>query len=125
MTNQQAAAKAKKRWGNRFYVRNSGHMSSPERRSEALRVVQEARARQKEIDDEVRRRMKEMDWYQELCKERRQCVETISKTEGNAHHYRFSIGKSGGMFTEIIGSGDTWEEAFAQADQREGKANAA
>lgn len=121
MTNQQAAAKAKKRWGKAFYVRNGESFSSPDKRKAALDTVLSARARKKEIDDEVQRRLNEMDWYQELQKERRECVERARKTEGYAHYYRFSVSRQTAMgFHEILGQGDTWEEAFAQADMREG-----
>jgi len=122
MTNQQAVAKAKKRWGKTFYVRNSGHFSSPEQRKTALDAVLNARAEIKRIEEEVARRLAELDWYQELLKQRRECRQQISNTEGDAHHYRFSVGRASGLFNEIMGQGDTWEEAFAAADRRESTA---
>lgn len=122
MTSQQAATQAKKRWGKKAYIRNSESMSSPEKRKASLDAVLAARAEIKRIDEEVARRLKELDWYQELQKQRRECREQISKTEGYAHYYRFSVGKNLEWATEIIGSGDTWEEAFAKADERNGKA---
>lgn len=119
MTNQQAVAKAKKRWGNRFYVRNGEHFSSPEQRQQALSTVQEARAEAKRIDEEITRRLSECDWYQQLDQKRRALRKQVSDTAGYAMHYRFSVGKQNGMFNEVLGQGDTWEEAFAEADKRE------
>lgn len=120
MTNQQAAAKAKKRWGNRFMVRNSGYFTSPEKRQAAQTTTVNARAEIKRIDEEVAARLKELDWYQELQKQRRKARERISQNEGLSLYYRFSVGKQTSFgFNEIVGQGDTWEEAFADADKRE------
>lgn len=122
MTNQQAAAKAKKRWGKVAYARNGGSMSSPERRAEARQIVLDARAEIKEIGEEITRRLNELDWYQELVGKRREAQKRVSKTEGYAHYYRFSVGKRSGFFNEIVGQGDTWEEAFAMAEGKENRA---
>lgn len=114
MTNQQAASKAKRRYGKRFYVRAGESFSSPERREKARDTVVDARAEVKRIDEEITRRLSVLDWYQDLRKQRSELTKRINNTEGNARYYRFHVGKSGGL----LGSGDTWEEAFAQADKR-------
>lgn len=117
MTNQQAATKAKKRWGNKFYVHNSGHMSSSEARTKARQTVIDARAEMKRIDEEITRRLNALDWYQELRAKRKEAQTQVRDTEGVAHHYRFSVGTTNSMFNSISGQGDTWEEAFAAADR--------
>lgn len=116
MTNQQAIAKAKKRWGAKFSVRAGQSFSSPERRTQARDTVVQARDEIKQIDEEVARRLKELDWYQELQTRRRKCREHVSNTEGLAHYYRFSVGTQNGVFFSVAGQGDTWEEAFAKAN---------
>jgi hypothetical protein len=124
MTNAQAAAKAKKRWGASFYIRADESFSSPERREKAQTTVREANERIKHIDDEIRRRLDELDWYRELISEKRNLRKTVAKTEGHAFYYRFSVGTQNGIsgvgiFNTILGDGDTWEEAFAKADTRQ------
>lgn len=118
MTNDQAMKQATKRWGTRAAVRNAGRFSSPERRDEASGKTQTARARIKDIDQEIAARLKALDWYQALTSERKDLQKVISESSGMAMFYRFSVGKNMGMFFEVLGSGDTWEEAFAQADRR-------
>jgi hypothetical protein len=62
-----------------------------------------------------------LDWYQELRAKQREYRDQIRKHEGNALHYRFDVGRETSFgFVEVLGSGDTWEEAFAKADERAG-----
>lgn len=118
MTNQQAAAKAKKRWGKQAYIRAGQSFSDGERRGRASTTLREARAEVKHIDEEITRRLSECDWYQELRQQRRELTKQISDTQGSATYYKFSVGRFNGWANEIIGWGDTWEEAFAMADKR-------
>lgn len=118
MTNAQAKTRAKKQFGSSFYIRAGESLSSPERREQARATVKQANDRIKEIDDEIRRRLEELDWFRELTGEKRGLRKTISKTEGNAFYYRFSVGTQNGSFAAIAGTGDTWEEAFAQAEAK-------
>jgi hypothetical protein len=117
MTNQQAASKAKKRWGKAFYIRNSESMSSPESRDKSRERYKKSKAEADAIEDEIRRRLSELDWYQELLKRKRELRKESENAQGRALYYRFSVGKSNGMFTTILGQGDTWEEAFAAAEK--------
>jgi hypothetical protein len=118
MTNDQAMRQATKRWGKKAAIRNAGHFSSPERRDEASGKAQTARARIKDIDQEITARLKALDWYQALTSERKDLQKVASENSGMALFHRFSVGKDMGLFFEVLGSGDTWEEAFAQADRR-------
>lgn len=118
MTNDQAMKQAAKRWGKKALVRNAGHFSSPERRAEAHEKTTTARARMKAIDREITERLKTLDWYQALTNERKELQKVASENSGIAMFHRFSVGRNAGLFFEVLGSGDTWEEAFAQADER-------
>lgn len=122
MTNDQALKQATKRWGKRAAVRNAGHFSSPDRRAAASEKATTARARIKAIDQEIAERLKALDWYQALTGERKELQKVASENSGMAMFHRFSVGKNMGLFFEVLGSGDTWEEAFAQADKRAGVA---
>jgi hypothetical protein len=118
MTTDQAKAQAKKRWGNKFYLRNMGHMSGPERRAKAKDAFLAAKSEIEAIDNEIKQRLAECDWYQELTTRKRKLQKVKDTNQGESHYYRFGVGKTGSMFTEILGHGDTWEEAFAKADER-------
>lgn len=113
MTNQQAATKAKKLWGKSFYVRNSGHVSSQEKRDEASKRYKAARTEIETIEADIKLRLRQLDWYQELRKQQRELRKESETAQSIALFHRFSVGKSNNLFTEILGSGDTWEEAFA------------
>lgn len=121
MTHSEAAVKAKKRWGNSAYIRSGDKMSSPERRERATADFIATQAEIERIKEEVRCRLLELDWYQELQKQRRECAKRIAALESQTLYYRFHVGTSNGLFNEITGSGDTWEAAFAQAEARETK----
>ena len=118
MTNQQAATKAKKRWGAAYYIRAGQSFSSPERREKARATCIEARAEIKRIEEEITQRLSELPWHQELMAQKRKLRKQVDTTQGEALYHRFSVGKSNGMFNTILGDGDTWEEAFAKADSK-------
>jgi hypothetical protein len=121
MTNQQAAAKAKKRWGNRFYVRNAENMSSQQKRNENRDRYMELRAEIEQTEADVKLQLSQLDWYQEARKRQQELRKEADKAQSIALYHRFSVGKSNDMFTEIVGNGDTWEEAFADAEKREAR----
>lgn len=116
MTNQQAAAKAKRLWGAKFYVRNGERFSSAERRDKNRAECKEAKAQIDAIEAEIKERLSKLDWYQELRARQRELWKTKDKASGESMYYRFSVGKRGPVFTEILGQGDTWEEAFQKAE---------
>lgn len=118
MTNQQAASKAKKRWNGRAYIRAGQDFSSPERRDKNREQYKTARAELEAIEADIKQRLSELDWYQELRTKQRKLRKVADAAQSEALYHRFSVGKSGSMFTEIFGQGDTWEEAFAEADKR-------
>jgi predicted RNase H-like HicB family nuclease len=108
MNQRQAMKEAKRRWGDKACLRDTKRPSSAEEREEANARLQEARAALKEATPENR-------------KERRAALD---KELTIALRYRYSVGYVGGIpamgiaFFSIQGQGDTWEEAFKQADSR-------
>lgn len=118
MTNEQAMKRAAKRWGKRAMIENKGRFSSPDRRADARQRADAARVRIKEIDQEIAERLKALDWYQSLTGERKELQKTASENASLSMFHRFAVGRDMGMFFEVLGSGDTWEEAFAKADER-------
>jgi hypothetical protein len=120
MTRDQALRQAVKRWGKSAYVQARERLSSPESRAAAGDTVKAARARIDAIDVEIRERLALLDWYQALQAERKAERAKMAAVGANAMYYKFSVGKVsnvGGMaFYSVGGQGDTWEQAFAQAD---------
>ena len=118
MTNEQAQREAKKRWGNKFYIRNGESFSSPEKRDKNREDAQKARAEIDGIEADIKRRLSELGWYQELRDRQAKLRKDVDKARGWSMYHRFIVGKTNGMFNEILGQGDTWEEAFAKADNK-------
>lgn len=120
MTNEQAERAAKKRWGKAFFIRNGESFSSTEKRDKNRDQYLAATKEVASIETEIKRRLSELDWYQELRTRQQTLRKEANNAQGNALYYRFIVGKCGGVFNEILGQGDTWEEAFAKADQKVG-----
>lgn len=118
MTDQAAAKEAKKRWGKAAYIRNAGSFSSPEKRDSKRREFLAAKAEIEAIEAEIKERLAMLDWYQELIKRKQELRKTKDNAQGYSMYYRFTVGKSNGMFNEILGQGDTWAEAFEKANGR-------
>lgn len=122
MTDQQAKQQAKKRWGKKFAVRNAGHFSSADKRSEASNRVSELRAKKESLIREKDERLKALDWLTEINRKIVELNKEIQNEIPKTMFKRFDVGRVGGVagmnFFEVLGSGDTWEEAFAQADKR-------
>ncbi len=118
MTNEQAQREAKKRWGKSFFIRNGESFSSTEKRDKNRDQYQAATKEIASIEAEIKRRLSELDWYQELRTRQVTLRKEANNAQANCLYYRFTVGKCGGVFNEILGQGDTWEEAFAKADKR-------
>lgn len=116
MTNSRAQKEAKRRWGKDFYIRNGEHFSSQDRRDAARAESKEAKAEIDAIEAEIKERLSKLGWYQDLRTRQRELYKKRDKAQGESMHYRFSVGRSNGMFTTILGQGDTWEQAFEAAN---------
>jgi hypothetical protein len=98
---KQALKEAVTRWGKTAAVNDRGRKcaSTPEKRAAAGAKLREMKALP---DAEKKLRRKERDEY-----------------FSESYRYRYIVGKIElGMFFSIEGSGDTWEEAFKEADER-------
>lgn len=119
MTNQQAEKRAKQLWGKNAIIRNSGSFSSPEKRQASTDAIKAAKAEVDRIGNEIKERLATCDWYQELKAQERAAYAKLEEVKYHRAGYRFSVGKNIGWANEILGQGDTWEEAFAKAENRE------
>ena len=124
MTREQAQREATKRWGKQACIRASESLSSPEKRTAAKAMRDAGKARIEAIDAEIKKRLLELDWYTALLAEKKNLRDKWGQVKGTGDlsYYKFSVGKDVGYAFHVCGSGDTWEEAFAQAD---GKARTA
>lgn len=122
MTNEQAQAKAKKRWGKAAATRNGGHFSSEDRRQAAAARCTELRLERDALQKERAERLKALDWLIELDARVSALSKEINEELPKTHHHRFDVGRIGGIadfrFFEVLGSGDTWEQAFAKAESK-------
>lgn len=120
MTRQQAEREAKKRWGAKGIIRASDSLSSPEKRNAAKALRDTCKARIEAIDAEIKQRLSQIDWYQALLAEKKSLRDEWGQIRGTGHlsYYKFSVGKDLGYAFHVCGNGDTWEEAFAEADRK-------
>jgi hypothetical protein len=121
MTRDEAAKQAKKRWGTKAYWRVGQHTTSPEQRAAALEALRAARDEKEQRVKALQERLNATDWYVEAQAEISRLRQVIATTQGECNHYKFSVGRSVGWANEITGTGDTWEQAFADADARAAK----
>ena len=120
MTRVQAQRELAKRWGKRGYWRVGNGLSSPERRANAQAGVDSTRAARAELEAEIKRR-EDAAGIPELRERVKALAQTIRETAlGDANYYKFKVGFIDNVIGafNIIGYGDTWEEAFADADRK-------
>jgi hypothetical protein len=99
-------------------IRAGVSLSSPERRAAADARFQEAKARIEAIDAERKARLEALDWYQALMAERHEMVRQKETNQWERSYKKFSVGKdSMGIAFHVCGQGDTWEEAFTNAER--------
>lgn len=124
MTRNEAKKQAEKRWGKRALWRVGERQSSPERRQLALDEAAAIRQERATLEAEIGR-LEEAAGIPAL----RERIKTLSAATrerllGEGSYYKFEVGFRDSIIGafNIVGSGDTWEEAFAQADARNRKA---
>ena len=120
MTREQAIREARKRWGARAMVRANDRvgLSSQEQRQAGSAQVKEWRERKEAIEREINERLAKTDWYQELSAERKKLYDQIQKNQWRTSYYKFAVGRDIGIAFSVEGQGDTWEQAFASAEQK-------
>ena len=124
MTRQEAIRQAGKRWGKRAAYRVNGDCSSSEQREANGAKIRALRAEKESIIKDTNRRLQGIQWYRESC-ERQKAIYAELKTLSPMPYYKFQVGSIDGILGafHIKGEGDTWEQAFADADRRETKAS--
>jgi hypothetical protein len=99
MTREEAFAELKKRWGQRARYLVGRRLSSPERRQAAA-----AQAERLQAELAV------------LVERARPLQQQIADCKTEARYYKFEVGRTLSIGYQFLGKGDTWEEAFANAD---------
>ena len=117
MTDAQAAKRARAKWGKNAVWESRLGAADADERAQARERLKELRARREEIDAEIARRLAETPWYVELQAERKAVHAQQDRALGRAHSYRFMVGEFTGFTVCIRGRGDTWEEAFTNAEK--------
>lgn len=117
MTKEQALKQATRRWGKKAFVRMNPSVSSPERRAAAKEKLDAARAEKEAIEKELNERLAACDWFQDLTQRKREATKRIDAARGEALYQRFAVGEMNTLFAHVKGTGDTFEEAFAEADK--------
>jgi hypothetical protein len=122
MTRAEAVRKLKKLFTGKVpYWWVGDEISGEEKRQkvrERLKEIEDIRA---SLDDRLNKLLLAQPWYVEMTNQKRDLWMERRKIEGGAHYKRFQIGYYVGGFVHIQGSGDTWEEAFAEYDRRKAK----
>jgi hypothetical protein len=107
MTSKAALAEAVRRWGKQALVRDEPRSAStPEQRAEYSRRYTEIREKLKaETDKEARANLHAEEKALRVL----------------PHRFRYSVGHAAldGLFFMVEGEGDTWEECFAKAEERD------
>lgn len=125
MTRNQALAEAVKRWGKKAAIQDGGkrRASTPEARARASSELKELRANKPVapsiFDLETWPASRSVAEFRaarlQYVADLRKWTANESRLFGEALAMRFDVGVVGWAF-EIRGSGDTWEDAFANAD---------
>jgi lysylphosphatidylglycerol synthetase-like protein (DUF2156 family) len=116
---EQALKRAQKVFGKRAYIRANKDLSSPEERAEAQARASTRRAERAELEAEIARREKEAGIPELRAKIK--AISDQSRAEiWNSGYYKFEVGNIDSILGafHIKGQGDTWEEAFANAENK-------
>ncbi len=117
MTREQAIKQAEKRWGKQAAWRVGSSRSSSEQRAERRTRLLALRAERETLEKAWQERLNAMPEYQEYTAKRKALIAAI-RTVDFVDYYKFLVGENLGFAFEVKGHGDTWEEAFANADGR-------
>lgn len=120
MTRAEAVVKLKKLYGEKFYYSVMNIITSPDMREQARAELQAAKAAKESVDVEIRAWLAEQPIYQEKMARKLACIKNVNAIErkGLAYAFRFTIGRNIGWANEVKGHGDTWEQAFAEAERK-------
>jgi len=121
MTREQAIRKARAVVGPRAILEVRSFVSSPDKRAEAKAEADRHEAERDCLRAEIDRRMREAGIYELQARSRK-----AHEARADALHragwlagYRFHINRAtSSIGSEVLGYGDTWEEAIAMAEAR-------
>jgi hypothetical protein len=126
MTREQALKKLDRLYGKgKGYARVLNIVTTPEMRAESLAELRALRAERQALEAELQAWLDAQPFYQQKVAERKRITRDIREVEGRGglNAYRFTIGQNKGWCNEITGQGDTWEEAFSEAEKKLVKAS--
>lgn len=108
-----ALREAQRRWGKSAWIRKAKTPSDAASRIEAKAKRDETDARLLAIDKEIKERLAALDWYVQLTHERAGLTATKKRLTDTLLHRQCHVG----VGVRIMGWGDSWEEAFVDADK--------
>jgi hypothetical protein len=117
MTRTEAMARGKRIFGAEFLYRVGEKLSSADDRESIRQQRRELVAEREAIDAEVKERLAQLDWYVALQKRRSDIFHALRYAEGRSSYFKFQVGKREMGAFWIKGQGDTWEDAFADAEK--------
>lgn len=115
---RRAIAELQKLYGAKAGYRvNKGAPTAAQRAAarEALPALQDRSRAAKEAAENRRRELLQDPEYQRLLAEKKAADDERDRTSGTTRHMRITVGKVSGMFFQVTGEGDTWDEALAEA----------
>lgn len=121
MTRQEARARAVKMFGSEAFIRADRDLSSPERRAAALERSRALKASEDTAAAALEARRAELlsdPEYQRLLKEWRATKAQRAALSSEACYYKFRVGRADRLFAHVLGHGDTWEQAFDDAENK-------
>ena len=124
MTREQALKKAQKLWGKHARIEIGQRLSSPEDRAKNTADRADINARIDALKETYNTWLQAQPEHQLFRATLKQLFAQRDRVP--SHYYKFRVGHTGmgGMFYHVEGQGDTWEEAFANADPEKRKQQA-
>lgn len=128
MTRDQAWKKLVLLYGEkRAAYRVEKAISSPEKRQQARDAASALFAKRKDVQarrDERERELLSDPLYQELKAETKALQKAENEARGESLSYRFTVGRTDGMFFHVEAHGDTWEECFKEIARKKAEKTA-
>jgi hypothetical protein len=122
MTRQEAIKKLGRLYGKKAGYRVSGGASNADERAAARDASRELGALKRELDAQIEKRKAELlnvPDYVEMLKTREDIKKQINSATSLLLSYKFTAGYVSSMgFFHVEGQGDTWEEVFAQINEK-------
>lgn len=118
MTRAEAWKKIKRLIGERAAIRVGEEISGEAQRQKVRERLREIEEQRTHLDADINRRLTELTWYVERCRQKTDLWMERRKIEGYAHYYRFEAIRKLGYCNEILATGDTWEEVIQKLKEK-------